>query len=143
MEKVQRTLMTAFWLPVVVAITLVVLGETDILPVGVLADDKGAEFVVLSIMELLTICAIPVALRLFKFAFVANRLKSEAKICHLKRFGLARIAMLCAPLLANVVFYYAFMHVGFAYMSIILALSLFFVYPSLSRCYDETGSNYS
>ena len=43
----------------------------------------------------------------------------------------------------NIVSYYLFMWVGFAYLAIILLLSLFFVYPSLSRCYNETGSSNS
>lgn len=130
-------------MPVAMAIVLVVLGETDILPVGGCADDKSKEFIALSLMELLTICTIPLALRLFKFKFVSKKLKSEDGINQLKILGLIRIDMLCVPLLVNVGCYYAFMHVGFAYMAIILALSLFFIYPSLSRCYDETDSNNS
>ena len=37
----------------------------------------------------------------------------------------------------NAVLYYQFMAVAFGYMSIILLLSLFFVYPSKTRCEQE------
>ena len=46
--------------------------------------------------------------------------------------------MLCLPMVLNVFFYYAFGDVaGFYYLAIILALSLFFVFPTKKRCEHE------
>ena len=131
-KKLQLLLQLVFWVPVAVVLLTVGLGEADILPVGVLAEDKEAEFVLASIMEVLTIVAIPLALKLFKLKPIAARLATTTGVSALRLWGVVRL-----------VSYYLFMWVGFAYLAIILLLSLFFVYPSLSRCYNETGSSNS
>ena len=132
-----------FWVPVAVVLLTVGLGEADILPVGVLAEDKEAEFVLASIMEVLTIVAIPLALKLFKLKPIAARLATTTGVSALRLWCVVRLQLLCVPMVVNIVSYYLFMWVGFAYLAIILLLSLFFVYPSLSRCYNETGSSNS
>ncbi len=142
-KKVQLLLQLVFWVPVAVALLTVGLGEADVLPVGVLAGAKQAEFVLASVMEVLTIVAIPLALKLFKLKPIATRLTATTGVAALRLWGVVRLSMLCVPMVINIVSYYLFMWVGFAYLAIILLLSLFFVYPSLSRCYDETGSSHS
>ena len=142
-KKVQLLLQLVFWVPVAVVLLTVGLGEADILPVGVLAEDKEAEFVLASIMEVLTIVAIPLALKLFKLKPIAARLATTTGVSALRLWGVVRLQLLCVPMVVNIVSYYLFMWVGFAYLAIILLLSLFFVCPSLSRCYDESGSSNS
>lgn len=51
---------------------MVVLYETQIILEGGLAGDVQGEFLTVTIMELLTICSIPLALRLFKFKAVRS-----------------------------------------------------------------------
>ena len=65
-----------------ISATMVLLFETDILPDGIYHTATGAsEFVWATVMELLTICIIPVALRLFRFRHIAERLVSaEAQL---------------------------------------------------------------
>ena len=94
-------------------------------------------------MEVLTIVAIPLALKLFKLKPIAARLATTTGVSALRLWGVVRLQLLCVPMVVNIVSYYLFMWVGFAYLAIILLLSLFFVYPSLSRCYNETGSSNS
>ncbi len=142
-KKVQLLLQLVFWVPVAVALLTVGLGEADVLPVGVLAGAKQAEFVLASVMEVLTIVAIPLALKLFKLKPIAARLTAATGVAALHRWGVVRLSLLCVPMVVNIVSYYLFMWVGFAYLAIILLLSLFFVYPSLSRCYNEAGSSNS
>ena len=53
-------------------------------------------------------------------------------------WGSVRLMLLCLPMIANIFFYYAFGDaVSFFYLAVILALSLFFVYPSKKRCEHE------
>ena len=52
--------------------------------------------------------------------------------------GTARLNMLCLPMLINTFMYYQTMAPAFGYMAIILFLCLFFVYPSVGRCEEET-----
>lgn len=124
---------------VVVALALTVLFETDIMPCGILKGRDGSgEFVAAMIMELFTICVIPVALRLFRFSRVARSLISAEALL---RWGLLRLVMLCVPLVANTLLYYLYMNVAFGYMGIILFLCLAFVLPTKARCESELGND--
>ena len=142
METIQKKLQLIFWIPIVLSAIIIILGELDIRPNGILANDKQVEFVIMSMMEILTIIAIPVALKLFKFKAIANKLASDT-LLHFERWGIVRLCLLNVPMVINLVCYYLFVGAGFGYLAIILFLSLFFVYPSLSRCYNETDSHNS
>ena len=130
METIQKKLQLIFWIPIVLSAIIIILGELDIIPNGILANDKQVEFVIMSMMEILTIIAIPVALKLFKFKAIANKLASDT-LLHFERWGIVRLCLLNVPMVINLVCYYLFVGAGFGYLSIILFLSLFFVYPSL------------
>ena len=120
-----------------VSLLTAVLFETDLLPCGFLKGvDTSSEFVAATFMELLTLCFIPVALRLFKFQFVANSLTSASSLL---RWASIRMLMLCLPMVANTLLYYMFMLPSFGYMAIILFLSIFFVFPSMERCVGDVA----
>ncbi len=125
-RSVQRLLMIQFFLPIILSLLMVGSGQK--------------EFVCLVVMELLTICCIPLSLRLFKYNKVAKVLKSddEQAIRALQRWGSVRLDVLGVLLVVNVLFYYLFVHAAFCYMAVIVFLSLFFIYPSLDRCVAET-----
>ena len=142
METIQKKLQLIFWIPIVLSAIIIVSGELDIIPNRILANDKQVEFVIMSMMEILTIIAIPVALKLFKFKAIANKLASDT-LLHFERWGIVRLCLLNVPMVINLVCYYLFVGAGFGYLAIILFLSLFFVYPSLSRCYNETDGHNS
>ncbi len=134
----QKILMRTFCAFVAAAAIIVVLYETGILSAGTLAGaDDSSEFVVLSAMELITISVIPVALRLFKFRRVAQRLVTQQGLL---RYGLLRLIMLCVPMVVNTVLYYLYMSVAFGYMGIILFLCMAFVVPTKGRCEAELHS---
>lgn len=142
METIQKKLQLIFWIPIILSAIIIVLGELDIIPNGILANDKQVEFVIMSMMEILTIIAIPVAMKLFKFKAIANKLAADT-LLHFERWGIVRLCLLNVPMVINLVCYYLFVGAGFGYLAIILFLSLFFVYPSLSRCYNETDGHNS
>lgn len=102
--------MTIFLTSIAVGLVIVVLFENDLLPCGIMiSDDKSVEFVVATIMELLTICVIPVALKLFRFKRISKLLTSAEA---LSKWGTIRLLMLCVPMIVNTVFYYMFMNVA-------------------------------
>lgn len=138
MIRTQKILMRLFATFVGVSLLTAVLFETDLLPCGFLKGvDTSSEFVAATFMELLTLCFIPVALRLFKFQFVANSLTSASSML---RWASIRMLMLCLPMVANTLLYYMYMNVAFGYMAIILLLCLAFVLPTKSRCEQEIRS---
>lgn len=122
-----------------IIVVLVVLFETDVLPSGLMATEKQTEFLLTTLMELLTLASVYLALRLFKFDKVHQELVTR-KADGLRRWGLIRLAILLLPMPLNTVLYYLFMNTTFGYMAIILAICLPFVYPSEARCEAETES---
>ena len=138
MKKVKNTLTVLLWTVLALALIVVVLFETDVLMFGYYAGSgEQAEFLLTTMMELLTLAVIPLALKLFKFPRVHADLVSR-KAEALRKWGLLRLLMLLVPLLVNTLLYYAYANVAFGYMAIILVIVLPFVYPSIERCQSET-----
>ncbi len=137
MRTTRICLLAFFWGTVTVALVIVALFELGILDVGAGHDHPGGEYVASVVAELLALCLIPLALWLFKSKKVDRDLK-ENKAVALRKWGLLRMCMLCVPLIADVVLYYLFVSPTFAYLAIIHAICLLFVYPSAGRCAAET-----
>lgn len=139
MKRTQKLLMSTFATFVAVTLVIAALFESDLLPTGILKDDVGSdEFWAATIMELLTLCIIPMSLRLFKFGAVSRRLVSAESLL---KYGMVRMLMLCLPMLANTLLYYLYMNVAFGYMAIIVFLCLAFVLPTKTRCESEVSVN--
>lgn len=139
MKHTRKLLLCAFMVPFDFAALAIGLFEPDILPCGALVGTHAsAEFVLAVAMELITIAAIPLALKMFKFNAVASRLTSPKALC---RFGLMRLALLGVPMMVNILLYYLFMNVAFGYLAIITALCMAFVYPSKDRCAAEISAD--
>ena len=126
-----------FWWWLSVAIIIVVLYEGELLETGMLTEDTSMEFVLTTLMELLSLAAIFVGLRMFKKKRIHDDLNTR-KAPALRFWGLIRLCIIGLPLSLNVLFYYLFMNTTFGYMAIIMALCLPFVYPTLNRCLTET-----
>lgn len=120
------------------AVAVVVGFESDLLEVGACAEDVFVKYQMLMFMEVLTICFIPMALKMFSLSAVRRRLKADG-VRGLALFGSCRMAMIGAPLVANTILYYMSMSVAYGYMAIIGGLCFTFVYPSMGRCVNETN----
>jgi len=108
-----------------------------------MTDNKEAEFLLSCFMIVVSLGAIPLALKMFKFPFVdkelhGNQDEAPAKLC---KWGTLRMLLLLAPLLANLLLYYIFVRPSFAYLAILLCIALAFVWPSHQRCKAETDNN--
>lgn len=139
MKKTRTVLLAELWTSVLLSLIIVVLYETDLLTAADFAGDKNTEFLCVTLMEVMTICLIPLALRLFKFKTVATALTSSPA-SGLMLWGTVRMMMLCVPIVVNTLLYYQFMNVALGYMAIIGLICLVFVYPGKGRCEAETNS---
>lgn len=138
MKSVRKTLSILFAVPIFLSLIIVLLYECDLLISGEMERDAVLEYQLVGTMELITICLIPLALRLFKFKFVHRQIIDDS-VKGMKKWGILRIAMIAIPMLVNTFLYYQFVNVAFGYMGIIGLLSLVFVYPSEERCRREMG----
>lgn len=130
--------MAVYIAQVLLALVFVVLFELDVLPVGIKANDKQSEFLLTALMELVSLGAAFLGLRLFKFSFVHNDLIRRREPAMWK-WGLARLLILEAPMVIDTLLYYIYMNTTFGYLAIILLLCLPFVFPTLNRCLAETS----
>lgn len=128
----QRILQIAFYSIVVPAILLVLLFESNVFPTGLYADNKTADFLFTTIMEILTICCIPLTLRLIKDKTM-KKYDVPRRMQIYRRKAMLRLLLLGCPLLVNTFLYYLFMNVAFGYMAIILFLCLLFIIPTKER----------
>ena len=137
MKKVSKLLMLVYTLLLVVTVGIIVLYESDILESGALADSKQTEFLAMTGMELSSLAAAFLGLRLFKFKKIHDALVTQKEPALLK-WGMLRLLILEVPMVSNTYLYYIYMNTTFGYLAIILLLCLPFVFPSLSRCLAET-----
>lgn len=144
MKRIRvRIILLYIWLLSFIGPMLVAaLYECDILLAGGKADQNSSEFIAVAIMELVTICTIPLALRLFKLPPVARRL-ALGKDNVLLRWSVLRMLLIGIPVWGNTLFYYFYMNVSFAYMAIIGGLSLLFIYPSKGKCKMEISGEHN
>lgn len=136
MEKVQKKMMAYFCMSIATVLLLVILFETNIFPTGVFTDSKSSEFVFLTMMEIVTLGAIPLALGLFKIKRI-HAILVERKEKALLPWGMLRLYLLAIPMLTNVLLYYFYMNVAFGYLGIMLFLCMFFVIPTMDRCQSD------
>ena len=135
MGKIHKILLSVWWGTFILALLIVVAGESDLLPNS---DNTEMDFLFTSFMILITIGMIPLALRLFKTEFLAKQFKASDNIeGTFFKWAVIRLAMIEVPLIANTLLYYIYMNVSFGYMAIILLLSSVFIYPSKGRCEEE------
>lgn len=138
MKQVSKQLQVFYIAQVVLALVVIALFELNLLPEGIKADDKQSEFALTSVMELITLGAAFLGLRLFKFKAIHNDLVNRKETAMWK-WGMARLLILEAPMVINTLLYYIYMNPTFGYLAIILLLCLPFVFPSLNRCLSETS----
>lgn len=121
---------------------IIILFETEIIVPGFFSDEDNVQLFVGMIMVIVVLAFIPSSLYLFKTKHVHGLLHDDESSAsrHLLFWGTIRMMMLCVPMVVCMFLYYAFgLNVRFFYLSVICALCLFMVYPSLGRCLHETG----
>ena len=99
---------------------------------------EETRFALSSVFILLTLAVIPASLRLFKVGCIERDLYLNKERALLK-WGLLRMTMLGALLLANLLLYYLLgEEPTFGWLSVILLLVQPFIVPTMGRCEAET-----
>lgn len=142
MRRTRNILMKELWISVALTLLIIILFETEIIVPGFFSEETNVQLFVGMIMVIVVLAFIPSSLYLFKTKHVSGLLHDDESSAprNLLFWGTIRMMMLCVPMVVCMFLYYAFgLNVRFFYLSLICALCLFMVYPSLGRCLNETG----
>ena len=127
MTRLLRVLEAEFALFWILVVAGCVLYETDVLPQGSMVGDAQAEYILQTVGILLTVCLIPLSLRMFSLSLTR----------YVRRWCEIRLAMLLAPALFNLTVYYTTLDVtSLLCMGMLLVASLFCV-PGRGRLMRE------
>lgn len=137
-KKVRNILRAEMFCSLCLMAVIIGLYENEVLLPGFIEENSMAEFILLTAMELLTVCTVPLAMRLFKFSFV-NRAIDSMPEQGLLFWGTIRMLLVCIPVVFNMLFYYlTSLKVAFFYMAVIGIICLIFINPTMRRCLAET-----
>lgn len=139
MKHTRTILLATLWGALLLALLIIVTYETSLVEQGALAGNVMAEYATAVTLELSALVLIPLAFWLFKWKKVAKDLGDMKEKAMLK-WGMVRLLMLCIPMIACITAYYIFLTPTFYYLALIMAICLFFVYPSAERCAREVGN---
>lgn len=141
MDRTRKILLSELAGSCLLTVLLVAVYETGLLlPGGWAGADSGIVVTLQFLMQFLTLSVIPLALFLFRTGLVRRDLRNGGQQVsrRLLFWGSVRMMLICVPMVLNLFFYYAFGDLaGFFYLAVILALSLFFIYPGRKRCMHE------
>ena len=128
-DKAGRRQLAAYFCTIGASLLLMILFETGVVSGGWLAVERQAEFVVATVMVLVTMGCAPLSLRFLHFKRVADAVNSGRWNVQGNVF-IMRLLLLGIPMFTNTLLYYAFVSPRFGYMAIILLLCLLSLYPS-------------
>ena len=144
MKKILLRLKIEFALVVFLGGLMVALYESGVWEEGALMLDGTWGYLTQSACILLTLCCIPMALKLLNFKAVRMRLARGEETASWQsycRWSEIRLALLAAPLYINLALYYATMDTIGAYCALILVNALIFCWPSADKAEAElTGT---
>lgn len=138
MKSISKYLTLIYILLAALTLAVIMVFETEMLESGLMAGEYQSEFIFTFVMELVSLGAAFLGLRLFKFKAVHDDLIARQEPAMMK-WGTIRLLILEVPMLADTLLYYMYMNTTFGYLAIILLLCLPFVFPSLNRCLAETS----
>lgn len=133
-------LMALFCAILAVNTLLYILGEFVQADMAFMSEaSQQTRFLLSTLMILLTICLLPLSLRMFKLKRIqADLLERKEKA--LTVWGTLRLATMGLLLTINTVLYYALeFESAYGYLALVVLLCMPFVLPTMNRCVAETS----
>lgn len=110
---------------------LVVFGELNVLPNGIVPVSYGLQMLVV----LLTVLLIPTSLKLLNWMPVRKRVEGKPKAY--RCWAVARLSALYVPVLLGTLFYYLMVDSSAIYCAVISLIAIIFAWPTKDRLMDE------
>ena len=116
-----------------------ILFEAGVLEEGIYAGDAQMEYIFQSVCILLTICLIPLALRLFNLNLVKRikELPLQEALKSYRIWGDVRLSLLFAPVMLGLTFYYLTLNTTGLFCACMALIASLFCVPSENRIISE------
>ncbi len=126
-KEVNRRLNLLAWCLVGLAVLLLLLGETEVLPLGLLPTNYALQIVECLVM----LVCVPLALKLMAFRAVRKGLAAQPRLY--LRLSVLRLALLALPMIVGVALYFLMLDTSMLYCALISALAFIYIWPSANR----------
>ncbi len=127
---------TLFW---AIPVLIIVAGECELFPVGLLADEQRVTYLFETIAILITAACVPLALKLFSWVLTKkiDQMTFPVALKQYIRWSSVRLSLLEASILFNLAAYYTTMHSTGALCALIGLTASLFCIPNESRLRNE------
>lgn len=134
-EKLLKVLKVELLMAWVIVAVVVVLGELDVIPNGMVASHSEMEFKLNTVVILLTIVGIPVALRLFVLNTTKGlrRMNNDEALNAYHVWSAVRMGLLCLTAVWGVVTYYVTMNVSGIFCALVSLFTTLYCWPSCEK----------
>lgn len=122
----SRILFVVVW---IVSSVVAVLSELEVLPIAYVQLDATGQYIIQLIGIVLALACIYVSLKWYKFSFVQRWVANDIKDCGYYRLGLVRVLIIAAPVLYNLIVYYATLNSQLSFCFLISMLASVFCWP--------------
>ncbi len=129
----NRRLRVTFFVSLLACCVLFVLGQTNVIPNGVIAPSYGLQ--ILSVV--LTLAVVPGALKMLSLASVRRQIAGN--LCRYQRWALLRMGSLYGVLVVDLLIHFLMIDVSALYCALIVAVALLYVKPDMNRLMVETA----
>ncbi|WP_455585248.1 hypothetical protein [Bacteroides sp.] len=138
-RHIVKSLKTGYILFWVVAILLVIGGETELLPVGILADNVRACYFLETIGILLTAVCIPLSMKLFSLVLTRkiDKLTFPIALSRYASWSFVRLGLLGLVVIYNLLCYYMTLSSTGALCALCALTASFFCLPGEKRLRNE------
>lgn len=139
MDKNIRDLLKRLKIELVVAWVIIlivfILGENQVIPNGVYADDKQMEFYLNIVCIVLTLAGLPLSLKLFSLNTTRSLrwLNHDDALAHYHKWSVIRLCSLLFCIIVNVIAYFLIWNTTGMFCALIILLVTLICWPSYDR----------
>ena len=131
METIQKKLQLIFWIPIVLSAIIIVSGELDIIPNGIVQPHSNAEFKLNTMVIILTVVGVPTSLKLFSLNTTKGlrRMNNDEALRSYHVWSTVRMAVLTADAILGFVAYYLSLNVTGLLCALVAMATTFYCWP--------------
>lgn len=134
-DKLMKTLKVEFFATWLVAAVMAVLGETDVIPNGLVGPNTTGEFKINTAVIMLTVVGVPLALKLFSLntTKALRRMDNDEALSSYHVWSVVRMAILALDIALGLAAYYVTLNVTGLFCALVALATTLYCWPSSDK----------